>query len=60
MIIPQKLQFRLLGELHVGHLGDKSARDRRFIWWPGMEKAIEETATHCKPCKTMIAMPISQ
>ena len=60
VIIPQKLQSRLLGELYVGHLGDKSTRDRRFIWWPGLEKAIEETATHCEPCKTTIAMPISQ
>ena len=59
MIIPQKFQSRLLGELHVGYLGDESARDRRFIWWPGLEKAIEETAAHSEPCKTTIAMPIS-
>ena len=59
MIIPQKLQSRLLGELHVGYIGvcRMKALARSFIWWPGLDKAIEETAAHCKPCKTTIAMP---
>ena len=59
VIIPQKLQSRLLEELHVGHIGICRMKGlaRSFIWWPGLDKAIEETAAHCEPCKTMTAMP---
>ena len=59
VIIPQKLQSRLLGELHVGHIGVcrmEEALAMSFIWWPGLDKAIEETGAHCEPCKTTTAL----
>ena len=36
--IPQKLQSRLLGELHVGYIGvcRMKALAGSFIWWPGL------------------------
>ena len=60
VIIPQKLQSRLLYEVHIGHIGvcRMNALAKSFIWWPGLDKAIEKMAAHCKPCKTMIAMSI--
>ena len=61
IIIPQKLQSRLLEELHVGHVGvcRMKALARSYIWRPGLDKAIEETAAHCEPCKVTAAMPKS-
>ena len=32
---------------------------RSFIWWPGLDKAIEEMAAQCEPCKITVAMPKS-
>ena len=59
VIIPQKLQSRLLDELHVGHVGvcRMKALTRSFIWWPGLDQAIEETASQGQPCKITAAMP---
>ena len=61
VIIPQKLHSRLLEELHVGHVGvcRMKALARSFIWWPGLDKTIEETAAQCEPCKVTVAMPKS-
>ena len=46
-------------ELHVGHIGVCGMKGlaRSFIWWPGLDKAIEETVAHCEPCKTTTTMP---
>ena len=30
---------------------------RSFIWWPGLDKDIEETAAHCESYKTTTSMP---
>ena len=59
VIVPRKLHSKLLEELHVGHVGvcRMKALARSFIWWPGLDKAIEEVAAQCKPCKVTVAMP---
>ena len=61
VIIPQKLQSRLLEEVHHGHIGvcRMKALARSFIWWPNLDKAIEEMASQCEACKVTAAMPKS-
>ena len=58
VIIPQKLQSRLLGELLVGHISvcRIKALARNFIWWCGLDNAIEETVAHFESCNTKTAM----
>ena len=52
VIIPPKHQAQLLAELHEGHLGivKMKALARSYMWWPGMDKAIEEVAKGCTSC----------
>ncbi|PFX27500.1 Uncharacterized protein K02A2.6 [Stylophora pistillata] len=52
VIIPPKYQAQLL-ELHEGHPGivRMKALARSYIWWPGMDKEIEQTAKGCTGCQ---------
>ena len=53
VIIPQKFQVQLLKELHISRQGTvrMKALSRRHIWWPGIDKAIEEAAKRCSACQ---------
>jgi len=53
VIIPPKHQAQLLAKLHEGHLGivKMKALARSYMWWPGMDKAIEEVAKGCTGCQ---------
>ncbi|XP_049516015.1 uncharacterized protein K02A2.6-like [Dermacentor silvarum] len=53
VVIPQKLRFRVLKALHVGHPGivRMKALARSYVWWPGMDAAIEEWVRRCLPCQ---------
>ena len=53
VIIPPKHQAQLLAELHEGQLGIvmMKALARSYMWWPRMDKAIEEVAKGCTGCQ---------
>ena len=53
VIIPPRYRAQLLEELHEGHLSivKMKALARSYIWWPGMDKAIEEVAKGCTGCQ---------
>ena len=59
VIIPEVLRPRLLRELHDGHVGvcRMKALARSYIWWPGVDKEIEDLAKGCEPCRSVSAMP---
>ena len=59
VIIPNKLQGRVLEELHMGHIGivKMKALARSRIWWPGMEQQIEQMARECEPCQSLRNRP---
>ena len=46
-------QRRVLQQLHDGHPGvsKMKALARSIVWWPGLDKAIEETVKHCTSCQ---------
>ena len=59
LVIPLKLQHHLLQELHSTHLGivKMKAVARSFIWWPGLDKDIENIAATCHSCQQTSHMP---
>ena len=52
VIIPTKLQHRLLMELHECHPGmcRMKALSRSYVWWPCLEDDIEEMVRGCIDC----------
>jgi transposase InsO family protein len=52
VIIPNKLQERIMGELHELHPGicRMKALARAFVWWPGIDRDIEDRVRGCKTC----------
>ena len=50
VVIPLK---RVLDELHGGHIGvvKMKALARSHVWWPGIDKEIEQAASRCEGCR---------
>ncbi|XP_026533592.1 uncharacterized protein K02A2.6-like [Notechis scutatus] len=53
VVIPDKLQERVLGMLHEGHPGMVKMKSvaRSYAWWPGIDKQIETWVAKCKQCQ---------
>ena len=53
VIIPSKHRSQILKELHKDHPGCSRMKSlaRSYIWWPGMDKDIENIAKACIPCQ---------
>ena len=51
-IIPQKLCTRILKALHSAHLGVVKMKTlaRSYVWWPRIDKDIEEITKCCEGC----------
>ena len=59
VIVPKKLQEKVLEELHGGHIGVIKMKSlaRCHIWWPGIDKDIEEITRSCEGCLLMKRNP---
>ena len=59
VIVPPKLRPIILAELHEAHLSivKMKAIARSFVWWPKLDKAIEETAKDCRNCQQIQHAP---
>ena len=58
-IVPQKLRERLLKELHRDHPGISCMKmvARSYIWWPGLDQAIEDLVKSCVSCQSVKHAP---
>ena len=52
VVIPKVLRKRVLMELHGVHVGVTRVKmlARSFVWWPNLDKDIEEMVHHCSTC----------
>lgn len=59
LVIPRSLQYKVLNELHSGHLGITKVKEEARIrfWWPGMSVAIEHHIGACAVCASQRATP---
>ena len=59
VVVPKKLQERVLNELHVSHLGiaKSKALARCHVWWPKIDSEIESLVRSCRHCQANQATP---
>ena len=59
VVIPPSLQSQVLSELHEAHPGmtRMKALARSYVWWPKMDKSIEEMVHGCNECQENQSMP---
>ena len=61
VVIPPKLQSYVLGELHVSHPGTVRMKTlaRTYIWWPNVDRELEELVQNCHTCQANRQKPRS-
>ena len=59
VVVPQKLQETVLAELHRDHPGmvRMKAVARSFVWWEGLDEAIESVVRSCQACQSVRNLP---
>ena len=60
VIIPHTLRNKILNELHEDHVGASrmKAIARGFVWWPCLDKDIEDTVRACQACQDTRHRPV--
>ena len=61
VVIPDSLRGILLKDLHAEHLGMVKMKQlaRKYMWWPKLDKEIEETVKACTSCQEAAKTPAS-
>ena len=59
VVVPEKWQEKLLLELHRDHpcICKMKSIARSYMWWPGMDKNIEDLAKSCLDCQAVKKAP---
>ena len=59
VIIPPALRPQVLNELHRGHpgAGRMKAFARSLVWWPQIDRDVEQTVKDCAACQEGRAAP---
>ena len=60
VIVPTKLQSRVMEEVHRGHPGvvRTKALTRSLCWWPQMDQQIEDAVKACQGCQAIQKKPL--
>ena len=61
VVIPQQGQDQVMKELHIAHPGISriKALGRSYVWWPKMDKDLEELVKRCETCQDHRKQPPS-
>ena len=59
VVVPPPGRERILDELHEGHPGIARMKSlaRSFVWWPGMDKSLEQKVQTCDACQRSRNLP---
>ena len=59
VIVPPALREKVLEELHSGHSGMSRMKSlaRCHVWWPCLDKEVEEVCKSCRPCQKVKSLP---
>jgi len=57
MIILPSLQQKVINDSHVG-MSQMKSLGRAFVWWPGLDKQIEDTVNTSNICQSSRALPV--
>lgn len=59
VIVPPPGRAQVMDELHEAHPGVSRMKSlaRSFVWWPGMDCALEEKVKVCSQCQSNLKMP---
>ncbi|XP_014834021.1 PREDICTED: uncharacterized protein K02A2.6-like [Poecilia mexicana] len=59
VVVPSKLRTRVLDSLHEAHVGTVKMKSlaRSYVWWPGIDKQIEDITKTCPGCLSVQNAP---
>ena len=59
VVVPKQGREMVLHELHEGHPGNTRMKSlaRMYVWWPGIDKEIEECVRTCQECQLNQSAP---
>lgn len=59
VIIPPACRKRVMSELHDAHMGMVKTKSlaRSYVWWPGIDEAIEAACRACEVCAAVADAP---
>ena len=60
VVVPPPGRDRILCQLHEGHPGISRMKSlaRSFVWWPGLDKALEDKVKACEHCQHSQHLPV--
>uniref|UniRef100_A0A1I8BP70 RNA-directed DNA polymerase n=1 Tax=Meloidogyne hapla TaxID=6305 RepID=A0A1I8BP70_MELHA len=60
VVIPLTLRNKIRESLHASHSGIVRMKNlaREYVYWPGINKEIEEMSANCKSCQETIKIPV--
>ncbi|XP_063390080.1 uncharacterized protein K02A2.6-like isoform X1 [Cydia fagiglandana] len=59
VVIPISCQSKVMKELHDTHMGvvKTKALARSYVWWPGVDEAVEAACGGCEVCASVASAP---
>ncbi|KAG7297849.1 hypothetical protein JYU34_018592 [Plutella xylostella] len=59
IVVPHSCRDRVLMELHESHMGIVKTKSiaRSYVWWPGLDEAIEQLCRACVVCAQTASAP---